>query len=135
MNNLVIFGGLGFVVVVILVLVCLFYFLMKPSKTTVIETPPAAPPPAPPPAGGCPSSPYTYCSTDTIKNVYYVNGCGPSTSLINKLISEKKITGLDDPKLINCSENKDLCTAAGIRSYPSVICSNTPKSVYEGYCA
>lgn len=131
MNNTIIFGGIGFVIIVILILLCLFYFFMKPPKTKVIETPPAAPPPT----GGCPSSPYTYCSADTIEKVYYVNGCGPSTSLINKLIKENKITGMDDPKLINCSENKDVCTAAGIRSYPSVICSNAPTNVYEGYCA
>jgi hypothetical protein len=27
-----------------------------------------------------------------------------------------------------------VCTAAGIRSYPSVICENTPLNIYQGFC-
>ena len=86
------------------------------------------------PADGCPSVPYTYCSSDTIKNVYIASSCGPSSRLVEKLTSEGKITGEDDPKVINCSENQDLCTAAGIKSYPSIICENSPSNIYQGYC-
>lgn len=91
--------------------------------------------PAPTPAEGCPSVPYTYCSTDTIDKVYIVSGCGPSSQLITKLTNEGKISGENDPKVINCSQNQDVCTAAGIRSYPSIICENTPSDIYQGYCA
>ena len=88
------------------------------------------------PVGGsnCPASPYSYCSSDTIKNIYIVSGCAPSANLIRKLVAEGKITGEDDPKVIKCCKNPELCTAASIQSYPSVICESAPKTVYEGYC-
>jgi len=105
----------------------------KPVSTAVTPVTKAAEVAAPP-AGGCPSTPYTYCSTDRIKKVYIISGCGPSSQLVNKLVREGKISGEDDVKVVNCSINRDVCTAAGIRSYPSVICENTPTNIYQGYC-
>lgn len=129
-DDTIMYAGIGitFFIMISVSIVFVFLFMGKEdSSKKLIETPPPA-------TVGCPTAPYNYCSTDNIQKVYYVNGCGPSTSLINKLTSEGKITGLNDPKLINCSENPDLCTAAKIKSYPSVICSNAPTSIYEGYC-
>jgi hypothetical protein len=135
--------GTGGIIFILIIIVFLFFFFSTSKKKAVVtSSSPSVPstktveetPPTPPSAGGCPATPYTYCSTDTIQNVYISSGCTPSSQLVRKLISEGKLTGEDDPKIINCSENPDLCTAAGIRSYPSVICGNAPTSVYEGYC-
>ena len=110
----------------------------EPTPATTPVTRAAAPeaPEAPPaePAPGCPTVPYTYCSADRISKVYIVSGCGPSNQLVNKLTREGKISGESDPKVVNCSQNRDVCTAAGILSYPSVICENTPTNIYQGYC-
>ncbi len=140
---LLIVGGIGGVLIILSAISILIYIFAKTEtpevKTTEVQRP-AAPaartleetPRAP--ATGCPSLPYTYCSRDTIKNVYIVSGCPPSSRLIEKLIAEGKISGYNDPKVINCSQNQVLCTGAGIKSYPSVICENSPSDIYQGYC-
>ena len=130
-------GGTAFGAIIILILIIvLAYFLTRPEKkkTPEVKTTPAARTEEKP-TGNCPSSPYMYCSSDTIKKIYISSGCSPSSSLIRKLVAEGKITGENDPKVVNCSNNPDLCTAASIRSYPSVICESAPNSVYEGYCS
>lgn len=138
-------------VVILLIIVSIVISLQKKPEEKSTPVPAPAPAPAkkeeePPvekercpsvteqPATGCPSNPYTYCSSDNISKVYIVSGCAPSANLIKKLTAEGKITGEDDPKVIKCCKNPELCTAAGIRSYPSIICANAPTSVYEGYC-
>lgn len=136
-------GGIfGVLIILSAISVLVYIFATKEEKktTTAVVAPkeeektPVTPAAREEPAAGCPSVPYTYCSSDTIKNVYIASSCGPSSRLVEKLTSEGKITGEDDPKVINCSENQDLCTAAGIKSYPSIICENSPSNIYQGYC-
>ena len=134
---LLIVGVIGGVLIILSAISILIYlFATREEKKTVEEKPAARTVEEPPrePAAGCPSLPYTYCSRDTIKNVYIVSGCGPSSRIIDKLTNEGKITGENDPKVINCSQNQVLCTAAGITSYPAVICENSPSDIYQGYC-
>lgn len=140
MSNSSIFamGGLGFLVVVLL-LVIIILLTSKSKKDEQpeerVSTPITPSQGAARTTGGCPSSPYTYCSSDTINKIYIVDGCGPSNNLVEKLVREGKISGRNDPKVVNCSKNIDVCTAAGIRSYPSVKCDNAPSNIYEGFCA
>lgn len=148
---LIVGGIFGVLIILAVVSILIYIFATREEKTKKEEEPEPAIAVAQPratgggaartageepsaPASGCPSVPYTYCSRDTIKNVYIVSGCGPSSRLIEKLTTEGKITGEDDPKVINCSQNSDLCTAAEIQSYPSVICENSPSDIYQGYC-
>lgn len=81
----------------------------------------------------CPLKPYPYCPKDKIDNVYIVKSCGPSSKILRKLIDEGKLTGYDDPKIIDCGANPGVCAAAGIRSYPTVAC-NGKTVMYEGFC-
>lgn len=142
-SSFIVMGIAGVVcclIILAVVSVLVYLFAKKEEKKKEEEEEEPAPTPRlavepSPPAEGCPSVPYTYCSTDTIDKVYIVSGCGPSSQLITKLTNEGKISGENDPKVINCSENQDVCTAAGIRSYPSIICENTPSDIYQGYCA
>lgn len=85
------------------------------------------------PGGGCPAGgPYSYCSTDTIEKVYTVGTCSASKRLVDKLIREGKLTGENDPKIVKCCKNPDLCP--GIRKFPTVSCTADPLLYYEGYC-
>lgn len=134
-SSFIVMGIAGVVCcLIILAVVSVLVYLFAKKEEKKEEEEEEEEPPSPP-AEGCPSVPYTYCSTDTIDKVYIVSGCGPSSQLITKLTNEGKISGENDPKVINCSQNQDVCTAAGIRSYPSVICENTPSDIYQGYCA
>ncbi len=151
-SKFIIFGVAGFVsslIILAVVSVIVYLFATKKKEETPAPEPEPAPEPAqqtraavveecpqsePTPKTTCPYSPYTYCSTDSIKNVYVISGCGPSTNLLTKLTREGKISGVNDPKVIYCCKNPDVCTEAGIRSYPSVICENTPSDIYQGYC-
>ena len=124
--------------------------ITTPSSPTPTPTPsspapepsPSSPSPSPSPrplceimpeeSNKCPSSPYKYCSTDTIEKIYVVDGCPASKRLLGKLMQEEKITGEDDPKVVKCCKRPDLCP--GIRKYPSVSCKADPLLIYEGYC-
>lgn len=81
----------------------------------------------------CPLKPYPYCPKEKIDNVYIVKSCGPSSKILRKLIDEGKLTGYDDPKIIDCGANPSVCAAAGVRSYPTVAC-NGKTTMYEGFC-
>lgn len=134
------------IIVVLAILALLFLFFGKPKSgggggggtpTTPAQTPCESPvivsSEEEPPVSGCPlNGPYTYCSTDTIEKVYIVESCPASTRLVTKLINEGKLTGRDDPKIVRCCKNPDLCPV--IRKYPSVTCKATPLDIYEGYC-
>ena len=149
------FGGA--IIIILIILLAYFFTRPKPVKKepepelkvtpkppeptpaarkdeTPVEKCPSIKPPEESPRGNCPSAPYNYCSMDNIEKVYIVSGCTPSANLIRKLTTEGKITGEDDPKVVKCCKNPDVCAAAGIKSYPSVICSNAPTTVYQGYC-
>lgn len=103
-----------------------------PSGTSPCESPVEVIPEPTVSTNTCPSNPYTYCSTDTIDKVYITENCSASMRLVNKLINENKLTGLQDPKIIRCCKNPNLCP--GIRTFPSVTCKLDPLSIYEGYC-
>lgn len=82
----------------------------------------------------CPLRSYGYCDEygSTIEQVYITSSCGASTNLVNKLISEGKLSGFDDPKIIKCCQNPEVCIAANITKYPTVICSNDTH--IRGFC-
>lgn len=133
-STLLIGGGAMLLIILLLILSSIFATAQKTTTTKPEEKKITTTTIAPAGRGGCPATPYTYCSSDTIQKVYISSGCTPSAEIIRKLVQEGKISGESDPKVVNCSKNPELCTAAGIRSYPSVICESTPTNIYEGYC-
>lgn len=80
----------------------------------------------------CPINPYPYCSRDDIDQVFVNMNCHASTSLIKKLISEDKLDGYDDPRIVKCCETPEVCRANGVRAFPTVKCANSV--VIQGFC-
>ena len=88
---------------------------------------------ASPTAGnGCPTYPYNYCETASIEKVYVTSSCKASDDLIKKLISEKKLYNTDDARIVKCCKNPEVCNAAGVRGYPTVVCSGNIN--ITGFC-
>ncbi len=80
----------------------------------------------------CPINPYPYCPADEIDNVYVNMNCHASTSLIKKLISEGKLEDTNDPKIVKCCENPEVCRANGVRAFPTMKCKNDV--TIQGFC-
>lgn len=99
---------------------------------------PSAPSPAPEPTPEQPDTncnnyaQYPYCDiyNSNITKIYVADGCSASTKLLNKLIKEGKLTGMNDAKIINCTSTPELCSK--ITNYPTVDCSNDKGFI--GYC-
>lgn len=80
----------------------------------------------------CPMNPYPYCTADDIEAVYVNLNCSASTSLVKKLISEGKLDGNDDPRIVKCCETPELCRARGVKAFPTVACKNDV--LIQGFC-
>jgi hypothetical protein len=106
---------------------CQIFFTDK-FKVTLVAYSPADPETV----AGCPMNPYPYCEAENIENVYVNLGCAASKSLIDKLIDEGKLEDINDPKIVKCCENPDVCRARGIKAFPTVTCNNDV--VIQGFC-
>jgi hypothetical protein len=113
---------------------CKIYYTKDFSVTLLAESPPHMPisldadSPLPPPttSGGCPQNPYPYCDAENneFSNVYITLNCHASTQLVKSFIEKGKLTGFDDPKIVKCCKNPEICRAAGVTKFPTVQCND-----------
>jgi hypothetical protein len=121
---------------------CKIYYTRDFTVTLKNESPPHMPivegadsPLPPPTSGACPQNPYPYCDIEgDISKVYITLNCHASTELVKKLITEGKLSGHDDPKIIKCCKDPGTCRAAGISAFPTVICSGYSGRTIQGFC-
>lgn len=82
---------------------------------------------------GCPSTRYEYCNPSSVDKVYIISTCKASSDLVKKFITEGKLSGYDDERIIKCCKDPDRCRADNIKSFPTVICSDND-TIISGYC-
>lgn len=130
-------SNIKIIIGVVLGLILLFFiFVRGKPKGGGGGAPSGAPSPAPTPEQpdtNCTNyAQYPYCDiyNSNITKIYVADGCSASTKLLNKLIKEGKLTGMNDDKIINCTSNPELCSK--ITNYPTVDCSNDKGFI--GYC-